>query len=189
MTRLRSRENAPDVEAAACAVVRLHATGIDDAELLLEAIGLRPYPATARVRPSQTAEYRREYEAARKAERPPRDSYAAPTRRPACGTTTGYRAHYKHGETACEPCRGAQAVYRRGLYRRDHPEARERRLVAVCGTESGYRAHVRRGEPGCEECLVAVRAGQKRRKQRARDRAREWREQAAVAAQSRGDQK
>jgi len=36
-----------------------------------------------------------------------------PRLRPACGTEGGYHAHWRRGETTCQPCRDAHAAYQR----------------------------------------------------------------------------
>ena len=63
-----------------------------------------------------------------------------------CGTTSGYAAHKRRGETPCTPCGNAIRAYDRARYV-PHPLP-----PAECGTHGGRRAHYRRGEPQCPEC-------------------------------------
>lgn len=63
------------------------------------------------------------------------------------GTIGGYRAHYRHREPMCEPCRAAERR-RRGY--------KGPQKTAVCGTRSGYDRHIRRGEQPCAECRAAT---------------------------------
>lgn len=62
------------------------------------------------------------------------------------GTGGGYRAHSRHGEPMCEPCREHERQ-RRG--RRPFTPAR-------CGTRSGYHRHLIAGEPSCDPCRRAA---------------------------------
>ncbi|TFV91381.1 hypothetical protein [Blastococcus sp. CT_GayMR16] len=78
------------------------------------------------------------------------------------GTTGGYRAHFRHGEPMCEPCRAADRT-RKG-YLGPQP-------VASCGTVGGYRRHLRHGEDACPPCLTANAAWGRIYKRRASDRA------------------
>ena len=68
-------------------------------------------------------------------------------------TIGGYRAHYRHGEEMCEPCRDAER--KRHGYKAPQKQA-------VCGTRSGYSRHVQRGEETCPACR-AVNAQDRRR--------------------------
>jgi hypothetical protein len=73
-------------------------------------------------------------------------------RRPiAHGTTGGYRAHFRHGEPMCEPCRAAERA------RLGHQNPQK---AAACGTDSGYGRHLKRKEPACEPCKDAHNARQ-----------------------------
>jgi hypothetical protein len=76
----------------------------------------------------------------------------APRRTAACGTDSGYRAHRKWGEKACEPCQAAHAEYNRQARAR---HAKARRAVVQCGTNSGYQTHRNRNEPVCDPCREA----------------------------------
>lgn len=68
------------------------------------------------------------------------------------GTTGGYRAHSRHGEPMCEPCRDAerQRLGYRGPQRQ-----------AECGTVGGYARHLKRGEQTCQPCRDAHAAHQR----------------------------
>lgn len=62
------------------------------------------------------------------------------------GTTGGYRAHFRHGEPMCEPCRDAE---------RKRMGYKGPRKTAVCGTPSGYQRHLNRTEQPCAPCRAA----------------------------------
>ena len=64
------------------------------------------------------------------------------------GTVGGARAHFRHGEPMCEPCRDAERK-RRG----NKPFQPVR-----CGTRSGYMAHLAKGEASCADCRAAQNA-------------------------------
>lgn len=67
-------------------------------------------------------------------------------RRPiAHGTIGGNRAHYRHGEPMCEPCRQAAREAR------GHQPLRPAR----CGTRSGYNRHLAHHERPCQPCKTA----------------------------------
>lgn len=69
----------------------------------------------------------------------------------ACGTRSGYHRHLRHHETPCDPCREANAAYRRQGYH-------QKRLPVRCGTHGGYRRHKRHREYPCQPCVEAMRA-------------------------------
>jgi DNA-binding CsgD family transcriptional regulator len=62
------------------------------------------------------------------------------------GTVGGYRAHYRHGEPMCDPCRAAERK------RLGHAGPQK---TAQCGTVGGYARHLRRGEKTCAPCRRA----------------------------------
>lgn len=72
--------------------------------------------------------------------------YPGSSRKPiAHGTIGGYRAHYRHGEPMCEPCREANRQY----------HGQQPKTSARCGTRSGYNRHIKAGEPTCAACRDA----------------------------------
>ena len=78
-----------------------------------------------------------------------------------CGTESGYRAHLKRSEYACDKCTVAHEKYRE--------ERRKDRLKPTeCGTYPGYAKHRYLKETPCDECKEAKRIYQ--REQRAKKR-------------------
>lgn len=61
------------------------------------------------------------------------------------GTTGGFRAHFRHGEPMCDPCRDADRE-RRGV---------KKRVLLPCGTQGAYARHLNRNEEPCEPCRAA----------------------------------
>lgn len=73
-----------------------------------------------------------------------------------CGTRSGYVAHRRANEDACEPCKAANRAYAA-----DYKERRRHRQIpkgwtgAKCGTIAGYSAHYRHAVPVCDPCKAA----------------------------------
>lgn len=71
-----------------------------------------------------------------------------------CGTRYGYQLHRQAGETACQPCKDANAAANRRLC-----DTGTSKVVkpsrAQCGTNSGYQTHRNRREPICDACRQA----------------------------------
>jgi hypothetical protein len=64
-----------------------------------------------------------------------------------CGTTGGYQAHRRAGETTCAPCRAAAAADRRYRVAYDYLTGGQRMLIDATGTRRRVRALVRIGWP------------------------------------------
>jgi biotin operon repressor len=56
---------------------------------------------------------------------------------PLCGTRSGYMAHKRQGETACDPCREANAIYSRKLRGRPRKVPAHERIVDLLETYCG----------------------------------------------------
>lgn len=82
-----------------------------------------------------------------------------PTKDYRCGIkgATGYNAHNRRWEIACEPCQSAALEYYRLRHpKRTRPEIirKEPTTTSECGTDTGYFAHSKRGETSCESCKI-----------------------------------
>jgi hypothetical protein len=73
-----------------------------------------------------------------------------------CGTTGGYQAHRRAGETTCAPCRAAAAADRRYRVAFNYLTGGQRMLIDATGTRRRVRALVRIGWPTSE---LAARLG------------------------------
>lgn len=65
-----------------------------------------------------------------------------------CGTTNGYRVHYKRHEEACPACKTAWWDYMR-------PIKQAARKQIDHGTRNGYIMHIKRDEEACADCKAA----------------------------------
>lgn len=70
----------------------------------------------------------------------------------ACGTRSGYNRHLRNHETPCNPCREANAAYRR-----QRTAGKPRRTIQH-GTRAGYESHKRHRQYPCQPCVDAMRA-------------------------------
>lgn len=64
-----------------------------------------------------------------------------------CGTTAGFKQHYRYDVPVCEACKEANRAYRRGL--------RKPRELKPCGTHAAYRRHIVEGTEPCTACNEA----------------------------------
>ena len=56
---------------------------------------------------------------------------------PLCGTRSGYMAHRRQGESACDPCREANAIYSRKLRGRPRKTPARDRILDLLETYCG----------------------------------------------------
>lgn len=86
-----------------------------------------------------------------------------------CGTASNYKGHLSRGEKPCEPCRKANADYRRSRYV-PRPKRAPAFDAGKCGTYANFRAHTRLGEHPCNLCWEAKRKYHNDRRERERAR-------------------
>jgi len=75
-----------------------------------------------------------------------------------CGTYSGYRAHLRKEEQACQDCKDAANAYWRNHYQ--ERKAKPKRVYEfspdACGTNAGYARHKRYNIPPCDACRQAT---------------------------------